>query len=75
MSDETTVLPDEGNGGDVNVNVPDTTGGQQVPDTIPEPVPVPFETIESSLSSTSTLSSAGTSTSYFTYIGTILSGK
>lgn len=41
MSDETTVLPDEGNGGDVNVNVPDTTGGQQVPDTIPEPVPVP----------------------------------
>ena len=41
MSDETTVLPDEGNDGDVNVNVPDTTGGQQVPDTIPEPVPVP----------------------------------
>ena len=41
MSDETTVLPDEGNGEDVNVNVPDTTGGQQVPDTIPEPVPVP----------------------------------
>lgn len=28
-------------GEDGNVNVPDTTGGQQVPDTVPEPVPVP----------------------------------
>lgn len=28
-------------GEDGNVNVPDTTGGQQVPDTVPEPVPMP----------------------------------
>lgn len=33
--------PNVGETGDGNVNVPDTTGGQQVPDTIPEPVPVP----------------------------------
>lgn len=26
---------------DGNVNVPDTTGGEQVPDTVPEPVPIP----------------------------------
>lgn len=31
--------PEEG--GEGNVNVPDTTGGEQVPDTIPEPVPMP----------------------------------
>lgn len=41
MSDETTVLPDEGNGEDGNVNVPDSTGGNQVPDTIPQPQPMP----------------------------------
>lgn len=28
-------------GEDGNVNVPDTTGGEQVPDTVPEPVPMP----------------------------------
>jgi hypothetical protein len=33
--------PNVGETGDGNVNVPDTTGGNQVPDTIPEPVPVP----------------------------------
>ena len=33
--------PNVGETGDGNVNVPDTTGGQQVPDTIPEPVPMP----------------------------------
>ena len=41
MSDETTVLPEEGNGEDGNVNVPDSTGGNQVPDTIPQPQPMP----------------------------------
>lgn len=41
MSDETTVLPEEGNGEDGNVNVPDSTGGNQVPDTIPGPQPMP----------------------------------
>ena len=33
--------PNVGETGDGNVNVPDTTGGHQVPDTIPEPVPMP----------------------------------
>lgn len=43
MGDETPVLPDLGEnpGGDGNVNVPDTTGGEQVPDTVPEPQPMP----------------------------------
>lgn len=44
MSDETQGLPEfDGNlGGDgVSVNPPDTTGGQQFPDTIPEPQPMP----------------------------------
>ena len=43
MSDETTVLPevDETTVGDGNVNVPDSTGTEQVPDTVPEPVPMP----------------------------------
>lgn len=43
MSDETTVLPevDENPTGDGNVNVPDSTGTEQVPDTVPEPVPAP----------------------------------
>lgn len=38
MSDIVNELPpDEGGVG----NVPDTTGGEQVPDTVPEPVPMP----------------------------------
>lgn len=41
MGDETPILPDLGEGIDGNVNVPDTTGGEQVPDTVPEPVPMP----------------------------------
>lgn len=43
MSDETTVLPEvnENPTGDGNVNVPDSTGTEQVPDTVPEPVPMP----------------------------------
>lgn len=41
MGDETPILPDLGEGTDGNVNVPDTTGGQQVPDTVPEPQPMP----------------------------------
>jgi hypothetical protein len=43
MSDETTVLPevDETPGSDGNVNVPDSTGTEQVPDTVPEPQPMP----------------------------------
>lgn len=43
MSDETTVLPEveENPTGDGNVNVPDSTGTEQVPDTIPQPQPMP----------------------------------
>lgn len=40
MSDIVNELPQE-EGGAGNVNVPDTTGGEQVPDTVPEPVPMP----------------------------------
>ena len=42
MSDLNEELPEVGTEtGDGNVNVPDSTGTEQVPDTVPEPVPMP----------------------------------
>lgn len=38
MSDIVNELPPEEGGAG---NVPDTTGGEQVPDTVPEPIPMP----------------------------------
>lgn len=42
MSDLNEELPEVGTEtGDGNVNIPDSTGTEQVPDTVPEPVPMP----------------------------------